>query len=40
LNLGEQFDRGRVANALSANFGRILTARPARQAELAIRLAW
>jgi hypothetical protein len=40
LNLGEQFERGRVTNALSANFGRILTARPGRQGELALRLVW
>jgi hypothetical protein len=40
LNLGAQFEGGRVANALSPVFGRILTARPGRQGEIALRLAW
>jgi hypothetical protein len=40
LNLGAQFEGGRVSNALSPSFGRILTARPGRQGELALRLLW
>jgi hypothetical protein len=39
-NLQAQFDGGRVANALSASFGRILSGRPARHVELGVRLAW
>ena len=40
-NLQAQFGSGRVGNALSATtFGRILSARPARQVELALRLNW
>jgi len=39
-NLQGQFGGGRVTNASSDAFGRILTARPGRQAELAVRLAW
>lgn len=40
-NLQGQFGSGRVGNALSATtFGRILSARPARQIELAARLNW
>ena len=39
-NLQAQYGGGRVGNALSATFGRILTARPGRQAEFAVRLAW
>jgi hypothetical protein len=40
-NLQAQFGSGRVGNALSATtFGRILSARPARQVELAVRLNW
>jgi hypothetical protein len=39
-NLQAQFGAGRVGNALSASFGRILSARPARQVELAARLHW
>jgi hypothetical protein len=39
-NLQAQFGSGRVGNALSATFGRILSARPARQVELAARLHW
>jgi hypothetical protein len=39
-NLQAQYGGGRVTNALSDAFGRILTARPGRQAELAVRLAW
>ena len=40
-NLQAQFGSGRVGNALSATtFGRILSARPARQVELAARLNW
>jgi hypothetical protein len=39
-NLQSQFGSGRVGNALSATFGRILSARPARQVELAVRLHW
>jgi hypothetical protein len=39
-NLQAQYGGGRVGNSLSANFGRILTARPMRQGEIAIRLFW
>lgn len=39
-NLQAQFGSGRVGNALSASFGRILSARPASQVELAIRVNW
>lgn len=39
-NLQAQFAGGRVTNSLSDAFGRILTARPGRQAELAVRLTW
>ncbi|MFB3853741.1 MAG: carboxypeptidase regulatory-like domain-containing protein [Vicinamibacterales bacterium] len=39
-NLQAQFGSGRVTNALSANFGRILSARPATQVELAVRFNW
>jgi len=40
-NLQAQFGGGRVGNALSTNtFGKITSARPSRQIELAIRAAW
>jgi hypothetical protein len=39
-NLGAQFGSGRVTSALSNTFGRITTARPSRQIELAIRVNW
>jgi outer membrane receptor protein involved in Fe transport len=39
-NLQSQFGGGRVGNALSPSFGRILTARDGTQGELAVRLAW
>ncbi len=39
-NLQGQYGGGRVTNASSDAFGRILTARPGRQAELALRLSW
>jgi hypothetical protein len=39
-NLQAQFGTGRVNNALSPSFGRILSARPATQVELAARLRW
>ncbi len=39
-NLQAQFGGGRVTNALSDAFGRIQTARPGLQGELAIRVAW
>jgi hypothetical protein len=39
-NLQSQYGGGRQGNALSASFGRILTARPARQVELAAKIAW
>ena len=39
-NLQAQYGGGRVGNALSANFGRILTARPGRQGEVAVRVTW
>jgi hypothetical protein len=39
-NLQSQYGGGRVGNALSPSFGRILTARDGSQGELAVRLAW
>jgi hypothetical protein len=39
-NLQAQFGGGRVGNALSNTFGKITSARPSRQVELAIRAAW
>jgi hypothetical protein len=39
-NLQDQFGGGRVTNSLSSSFGRILTARPSRQLEMAIKLIW
>ena len=39
-NLQAQYGGGRVSNALSDAFGRIQTARPGRQAELAVRVIW
>jgi Carboxypeptidase regulatory-like domain len=39
-NRQAQFGGGRVGNALSNTFGRITSARPARQIELAVRAAW
>jgi hypothetical protein len=39
-NLQAQYGGGRVTNSLSDTFGRILTARPGRQAELAVRFTW
>ena len=39
-NLQAQFGGGRVGNALSNTFGKITSARPSRQIELAIRTAW
>jgi hypothetical protein len=39
-NLQAQYGGGRVTNALSDAFGLINTARPGRQAELAVRLLW
>ncbi|MCC7243716.1 MAG: TonB-dependent receptor [Acidobacteria bacterium] len=39
-NLQGQYGGGRVTNASSDAFGRIQTARPGRQAELAVRLSW
>jgi len=39
-NLQAQYGGGRVNNALSNTFGRIQTARPGAQAELAVRLIW
>jgi hypothetical protein len=39
-NLQAQYGGGRVGNALSANFGRIFTARPGAQGELAVRFIW
>jgi hypothetical protein len=39
-NLQAQYGGGRVTNASSDAFGRIQTARPGRQAELAVRVAW
>jgi hypothetical protein len=37
VNLGAPYAGANVTNALSASFGRVLTARDARQAEIAIR---
>jgi hypothetical protein len=39
-SLQAQYGGGRVTNALSNQFGRILTARPATQGELAVELTW
>jgi len=39
-NLQAQFGAGRVGNALSNTFGRITSARPSRQIELAVRATW
>ena len=39
-NLQAQFGSGRIANALSANFGSIVSARPNRQGELAVRVTF
>lgn len=39
-NLQSQYGGGRVNNSLSSSFGRILTARPNRQFELALRVNW
>lgn len=39
-NLQAQFGGGRVNNSLSPLFGRILTSRPSRQAELAVKISW
>jgi hypothetical protein len=39
-NLQDQYGGGRIGNALSGSFGRITTARPGRQGELAIRFIW
>ncbi len=39
-NLQDQYGGGRIGNALSDRFGRIQTARPARQGEVAARLTW
>jgi hypothetical protein len=39
-NLQGQYGGGRVSNARSASFGKILTARPATQGELGVRLVW
>ena len=39
-NLQAQFGGGRVTNATSNTFGRITSARPQRQVELAARLHW
>jgi hypothetical protein len=39
-NLQAQFGSGRVGNALSNTFGKITSARPPRQIELAIKAAW
>ena len=39
-NLQAQYGGGRVGNALSASFGRILTARPGTQGELAAKISW
>jgi hypothetical protein len=39
-NLQAQYGGGRQGNALSASFGRIVSARPARQMELAAKIAW
>jgi hypothetical protein len=39
-NLNAPFSGGRVTTALSDSFGRIQTAKPRQQAELAVRLSW
>jgi hypothetical protein len=39
-NLQDQYAGGRVNNALSASFGRILSARPMAQGEIAAKLVW
>jgi hypothetical protein len=39
-NLQSQFGSGRVGNALSPTFGSIVSARPATQVELAVRVNW
>ena len=39
-NLQDQYAGGRVNNALSASFGRILAARPMAQGEVAAKLVW
>jgi hypothetical protein len=39
-NLQAQFGGGRVGNTLSNTFGKITSARPSRQIELAVRTAW
>jgi len=39
-NLQDQYAGGRVNNALSPNFGRIFTARPMAQGEVAAKLVW
>jgi hypothetical protein len=39
-NLQAQFGGGRVGNALSNTFGKITSARPSRQIELAIKTSW
>ena len=39
-NLQDQFGGGRVTNSLSPSFGRILTARPSRQLEVAVKVNW
>jgi hypothetical protein len=39
-NLQAQFGSGRITNALSANFGSIVSARPNRQGELAVRVTF
>jgi hypothetical protein len=39
-NLQAQYGGGRVGNALSDTFGRILTARDGTQVELAVKLLW
>ena len=39
-NLQDQYGGGRVNNALSTNFGRIFTARPMAQGEVAAKLVW
>ena len=38
INLQDQYAGGRVTNAFSASFGRILSARPMAQGELAAKL--
>lgn len=39
-NLQDQYGGGRLNNALALNFGRILTARPMAQGEVAAKLVW